>query len=61
MASNYFPPIHLQPFYVEEFGCKRGMLPKCEALSDRTIALPFHGHLSEAEVDQACRTFFSLL
>ena len=61
MASNYFPPIHLQPYYVQQHGCKRGMLPVCEALSDRTLALPFHGQLTEAEVDTACKTFFSLL
>ncbi|HOA73855.1 MAG TPA: DegT/DnrJ/EryC1/StrS family aminotransferase [Phycisphaerae bacterium] len=60
-ASNYFPPVHLQPFYVEELGCKRGMLPVCEALSDRTIALPFHGHLTESEVDRVCEALFSLL
>lgn len=61
MASNYFPPIHLQPFYVEELGCERGMFPICEALSDRTIALPFHGQLTEADVDFVCQTLFSLL
>jgi perosamine synthetase len=61
MASNYFPSVHLQPFYVEQLGCKRGMLPICEALCDRTIALPFHGQLTEAEVDQVCQSFFSLL
>lgn len=61
MASNYFPPIHLQPFYVERFGYARGALPFCEALCDRTIALPFHGQMTESEVDQACRSFFSLL
>jgi len=60
-CSNYFPPIHLQPFYVEEYGYKRGDFPVCEALSDRTIALPFHGHLTEEEVDTACKTLKSLL
>jgi perosamine synthetase len=61
MASNYFPSIHLQPFYVEQLGCKRGMLPICEALCDRTIALPFHGQLTESEVDIVCQNFMSLL
>jgi perosamine synthetase len=61
MASNYFPPIHLQPVYVEQLGCRRGMLPVCEALSDRTLALPFHGQMTEAEIDYACRTFSGLL
>ncbi len=61
MASNYFPPIHLQPFYIETLGYKRGMLPVCEALSDRTIALPFHGQLTEGDVDTVCKTLAGLL
>ena len=60
-TNNYFTPIHLQPFYVQQFGYKRGDMPVCEALSDRTIALPFHGLLTEAEVDTVCKTFRGLL
>ncbi|NLX13068.1 MAG: DegT/DnrJ/EryC1/StrS family aminotransferase [Phycisphaerales bacterium] len=60
-TSNYFTPIHLQPFYVEQFGCRRGDFPVCEALSDRTIALPFHGLLTEQEVDTVCRSLRALL
>lgn len=59
-TNNYFTPIHLQPFYVEQ-GWKRGDLPVCEALADRTVALPFHGLLTEREVDIACREFRNLL
>jgi len=60
-CSNYFTPIHLQPFYVEQFGHKTGDFPICEALSDRTIALPFHGHLTEREVETVCGTLVGLL
>lgn len=60
-TNNYFTPIHLQPFYVEQFGFKRGDFPITEALSDRTIALPFHGLMSEAEVDFAVKAFQALL
>jgi perosamine synthetase len=60
-TNNYFTPIHLQPFYAKEDGWKRGDMPVCEALSYRTIALPFHGLLTEQEVDTACRTFRKLL
>ena len=41
-CSNYFQPIHLQPYYREAFGYRRGDFPVCEAVGDRTIALPFH-------------------
>ncbi|GMV97392.1 MAG: aminotransferase [Phycisphaerae bacterium] len=60
-TNNYFTPIHLQSFYVERFGFRRGDFPVCEALSDRTLALPFHGLLTEAEVDAVCRVFRGLL
>ncbi len=59
-CSNYFPAIHLQPFY-RQMGYREGDFPLCEALADRTIALPFHGRLSEPEVDTACKTLDRLL
>ncbi len=60
-CSNYFPAIHLQPFYTGQFGYKRGQFAICEALCDRTVALPFHGRLTEQEVDFACQAFQRLL
>ena len=50
-CSNYFTPIHLQPFYQREHGYKPGDFPVTEALSARTLALPFHNKLSEADVN----------
>ena len=40
-SRPYFTPIHLQPFYVREFGYKPGDFPVTEEVSSRTIALPF--------------------
>ena len=59
--SNYFAPIHLQPFYMEQFGYKVGDFPVCERIAARTIALPFHNALSESDVDEVCRTLKALL
>jgi perosamine synthetase len=50
-CSNYFPPIHLQPFYAKEFGYKRGDFPITEYVSDRTLALPFHNNLTDTDVE----------
>ena len=55
-TNNYFPPIHLQPYIAEPFGYKAGDFPMTESVSNRTLALPFHGKLSEAEVDEVVRT-----
>ncbi len=59
-CAGYFQPIHLQPFIQERLGCRRGDLPACEALSDRTVALPFHGNLGEAEVDLVCAALLEI-
>jgi perosamine synthetase len=51
-ASAYFPPVHLQPFYRAGFGYEPGNLPIAEALSSRTLALPFFTRLTRREVDE---------
>lgn len=60
-CSNYFTPIHLQPFYQEQHGYQQGDFPVTEALSARTLALPFHNHLSEADVDTVMSELRKLL
>ncbi len=60
-CSNYFVPIHLQPFYAERFGYRRGDFPHCEHVADRTVALPFHPGLTEGEVDEVCSTLREML
>lgn len=50
-CSNYFPPIHLQPFYQKDHGFKPGDFPITEYVADRTIALPFHNRLSHLEIE----------
>jgi perosamine synthetase len=60
-CSNYFVPIHLQPFYREQFGFDEGSFPVCEALATRTIALPFHARLTEAQIDTVVRELQRLL
>jgi len=50
-CSNYFQPIHLQPFYTKEFGYKKGDFPITENIASRTIALPFFGNLNELQIN----------
>lgn len=50
-CSNYFTPIHIQPFYQELFNYKRGDFPITEKISERTIALPFYNNLKEEQID----------
>ncbi len=60
-CSNYFTPIHLQPFYRERFGYKPGDFPVCEGLAQRTVALPFHHELTEHDIDRVCHELQALL
>ncbi|MBR0829715.1 DegT/DnrJ/EryC1/StrS family aminotransferase [Bradyrhizobium manausense] len=54
-TRHYFPPIHLQPFFVERYGYKRGQFPVTERVSASTLALPFHTNMPEQAVDRVCR------
>ena len=60
-ASNYFPPVHLQPFIAKQFGHKKGDFPVAESASERTIALPFYNNLPQHHVEIVCRTLKELL
>lgn len=50
-SRGYFAPIHTQPYIREMFGDLSGTLPVTEAIASRTIALPFHNHLTLPEID----------
>ncbi len=49
-CSNYFSPIHLQPFYRSQFGYQEGDFPLTEGVSVQTVALPFYNRLRQEEV-----------
>ena len=60
-VSNYFPPVHLQPFMVEQFSYNQGDFPVTEAVSKSTIALPFHNNLTKDKVAIVCKTLKEVL
>jgi len=60
-SRPYFSPIHLQPFYVEKFGYKRGDFPVTDYLGDVSVALPFSGVMIEEQVDYVCRNLIEIL
>jgi len=55
-CANYFPPIHLQPFYRQRFGYEPGLCPVAETVSTRTIALPFFNHMDATQVELVALT-----
>jgi len=60
-VKNYFPPVLMQPFMAERFGCKQGDFPVTESVSERTIALPFYNNLAKDEVAIVCKALKEIL
>ena len=60
-VSNYFPPVHLQPFMVKQFGYSEGDFPIAESVSKRTIALPFYNNLTKDQIATVCKTLRQVL
>lgn len=60
-AANYFPCIHLQPFYREQHGFEKGDFPVAESISERTIALPFYNRMDETTVELVVQTLKVML
>lgn len=60
-AANYFPCIHLQPFYREQFGFNKGDFPIAETISERTIALPFYNKMDETTIELVVQTLKVML
>ena len=60
-SRPYFTPIHMQPFYRQQFGYQRGDFPVTEHLGDVCLALPFSAVMTEAEVNHVCRRLKAIL
>ncbi len=60
-TNIYFVPIHLQPFYRQQFGYTEGDFPICERIGQRCLALPFGSKLTEQQVEKVCCTLNELL
>jgi perosamine synthetase len=60
-SKAYLPCIHLMPHYRERFGFKPGQFPVAEAVSRRSLALPFYTAMGEAEVDRVTGALASAL
>jgi dTDP-4-amino-4,6-dideoxygalactose transaminase len=45
-ASVHFIPLHLQPYYRDMYGYRRGDFPEAESTYDRTISLPIYPRMT---------------
>jgi dTDP-4-amino-4,6-dideoxygalactose transaminase len=60
-SRPYFTPIHLQPFYRDKFGYKRGDFFKTEEAGDTCLALPFSSVMTKEDVNLVCRKIKNIL
>lgn len=49
-AGIHFPALHLQPYYREKWGYRRGDCPNAERASERILSLPLFPDMSEDDV-----------
>ena len=50
-TSVHFIPVHLHPFYQEQFGHRRGDLPRVESVYDRIVSLPLYPAMTRVDVE----------
>ncbi len=50
--AYFYPCIHLQPFYKNEFGYKEGNFPVAEKVSKSALILPFYVQLNEEIINK---------
>jgi len=51
MTKIYFEPIHLKTSFREQFGYKKGDLPKTEEISKKVLTLPLFPKITNEDVD----------
>ena len=60
-CSNYFTPIHLQPYITQLLNTKPGDFPVTERIAERTVALPFCNNITEQQVQTVCTNLKEVL
>jgi perosamine synthetase len=60
-TARYLPCIHLQTYMRERYGFSEGLCPVAEATSARTLALPFHTGIDEADQAYVAETLRAAL
>ena len=50
-SKNYFSPIHLQDFYINNYNTKELYLPITSKISKKTLALPFYNSLQKDKIE----------
>jgi perosamine synthetase len=58
---HYPIPIHLQPFYRERFGFKKGEYPIAEKFAKQIVSLPMYPDITKGDVKFICESILEVL
>lgn len=54
-VNVHYVPVHLQPFYRNRYGYKRGDYPKAEQYYDRAITLPIFPKMTDQDIEDVIK------
>lgn len=57
----HYLALHLQPYYRETYGYKRGDFPNAEFISDRVLSIPFSAKLTDEDVQDVVKALKDIL
>jgi dTDP-4-amino-4,6-dideoxygalactose transaminase len=60
-TSVHYNAIHLEPFYANKYGMRRGSCQRAEYVSDRTVSIPLQSSMSEKDVVCVSKAVIRLL
>ena len=60
-VNVHYIPVHLHPFYQNNFGTGPGMCPIAEGVYEQILSLPMHAGMTDEDVETVCSTFQNVI
>ena len=60
-CQAYFPAIHLQPYFQQDYSAQKDFLPDTEAASKTCLVLPMFSSATEEQIGYVCKTLLKAL
>lgn len=60
-TAIHYKPMHLEPFYQQKLGYRRGEFPNAEKFSSRTLSIPLFPTLDDAEQETVIKAVLELV
>jgi len=60
-TSVHFIPLHLQPYYAQALGCRRGDYPNAESTYERSISVPIFPSMTVENIERVAAAIRSIV